>query len=504
MNEHINGLIEEAVRHQLITPRDAIYCRNRLLDLLQVKTLATGRADGTIPELLEGITEEAAANGMIADFLEEKEILAAKVMDVFVSKPSDIEETFRATYHDDPSAATSYFYQLSQASNYIQTARIAKNISYQIDTDYGELDITINMSKPEKDPAEIARQKQLKPASGEEGYPKCLLCVENEGYAGRLDHPARSNHRVIPLTLGGEPWYFQYSPYVYYNEHCILLSEEHRDMVIDRGTFERLLDFVEQFPHYFAGSNADLPIVGGSILSHDHYQGGRYDFAMARAEELFPLQLAAFPSVEAVYLKWPLSVIRLRATSKDALTTAASHVLGQWRSYSDEALGIQAVTDQPHNSITPIARKRGEQFELDLVLRNNRTTAEHPLGLFHPHEDVHHIKRENIGLIEVMGLAVLPARLESELQEVIRFLEGKDFEIAPMHQEWAKALKRSLTGDARAHVRQAVGEKFLKGLEDCSVYKQDEGGYAGVIRFVETVNQQGGVEDEASVRAFEQ
>jgi len=286
---------------------------------------------------------------------------------------------------------------VSQASNYIQTARIAKNISYQVATEYGELDITINMSKPEKDPAEIARQKQLKPAVGKEGYPKCLLCVENEGYAGRLDHPARSNHRVVPLTLGGESWYFQYSPYVYYNEHCILLSEEHRDMVIDRGTFERLLDFVEQFPHYFAGSNADLPIVGGSILSHDHYQGGRSDFAMAGAEELFPLHFEAFPSVEAVYLKWPLSVIRLRATDKDELTTAASHVLGRWRSYSDESLWIQAVTDQSHNSITPIARRNGERFELDLVLRNNRTTAEHPMGIFHPHEDVHHIKRENIG-----------------------------------------------------------------------------------------------------------
>ncbi|WP_114571518.1 UDP-glucose--hexose-1-phosphate uridylyltransferase [Exiguobacterium flavidum] len=504
MNEQINGLIEEAERHGVITPRDAIYCRNRLLDLLQVKPLEVGRAAGTIPELLESLTEASVANGLIGNFLEEKEILAAKVMDVFVSKPSDIEGTFRLKYQHDPSEATSFFYQLSQASNYIQTARIAKNISYQVDTEYGELDITINMSKPEKDPAEIARQKRMRPAAGEEGYPKCLLCVENEGYAGRLDHPARSNHRVIPLTLGGQPWYFQYSPYVYYNEHCILLSEDHRDMVIDRGTFERLLDFVEQFPHYFAGSNADLPIVGGSILSHDHYQGGRHDFAMARAEELFPLRFAAFPSVEAVYLKWPLSVIRLRAADKDQLKTAASHILEQWRSYSDEELGIQAVTDQPHNSITPIARKRGKQFELDLVLRNNRTTAEHPMGIFHPHEDVHHIKRENIGLIEVMGLAVLPARLESELQEVTRFLEGEETNVAAIHQEWAAALKRSMNGDAEVFVHQAVGKKFLKGLEDCGVYKQDETGYAGVIRFVETVNQQGGVEDEASVRAFEQ
>lgn len=503
MNAYINGLVREAERHELITSRDAIYCRNRLLDLLETTREDVPAADGTIPELLEQVTARAVERDLIEDFLEAKEILAAKVMDVFVSKPSDVEYMFRLKYYDDPVKATDYFYQLSQASNYIQTARIAKNISYDVETAYGPLDITINMSKPEKDPAEIARQKLMKRSEGDASYPKCLLCVENEGYAGRLDHPARTNHRVVPLRLGGQPWYLQYSPYVYYNEHCILLSEEHRDMVIDRGAFERLLDFVDKFPHYFAGSNADLPIVGGSILSHDHYQGGRYEFAMAKTEELFPLELNA-PSVEATYLKWPLSVIRLRGNDKERLLEAATLVLDEWRGYSDETLDILAATDQPHNTITPIARKRGDAFELDLVLRNNRTTEAHPMGLFHPHEDVHHIKRENIGLIEVMGLAVLPARLKAELQEVVRYVSGEPADVAPMHQAWADELKETMDGDVETHVFREVGKKFLKGLEDCGVYKQDEAGYEGVKRFIASIRQKGGFEHEASVRAFEQ
>lgn len=503
MNAYIDGLIREAERHELITSRDAVYCRNRLLDLLETKHEDVPAAEGTIPELLERVAAQAVERDLIEDFLEAKEMLAAKVMDVFVSKPSDVEYMFRLKYYDDPVKATDYFYQLSQASNYIQTARIAKNISYEVETRYGSLDITINMSKPEKDPAEIARQKLLKPAEGDASYPKCLLCVENEGYAGRLDHPARTNHRVVPLRLGGQPWYFQYSPYVYYNEHCILLSEEHRDMVIDRGAFERLLDFVDKFPHYFAGSNADLPIVGGSILSHDHYQGGRYEFAMAKTEELFPLELNA-PSVEATYLKWPLSVIRLRGNDKERLLETATLVLNEWRSYSDETLDILAATDQPHNTITPIARKRGDAFELDLVLRNNRTTEAHPMGLFHPHEDVHHIKRENIGLIEVMGLAVLPARLKAELQEVIRYVNGEPANVAPMHQAWADELKTTVDGDVETYVFREVGKKFLKGLEDCGVYKQNEAGYEGVKRFIASVRRQGGFKHEASVRAFEQ
>lgn len=488
MNAYINGLIAEAQHQELISRRDTVYCQNRLLALLDVMYEDVPRAEGTIPELLERLTEEAAARQFIEDFLEAKEILAGKVMDVFVSKPSDLEYMFQLKYFDDPTKATDYFYHLSQASNYIQTARIAKNISYKVDTAYGELDITINMSKPEKDPAEIARQKLLKPAAGATAYPKCLLCLENEGYIGRFDYPARTNHRVIPVRLGGQPWYFQYSPYVYYNEHCILLSEEHRDMIIDHGAFERLLDFVDKFPHYFAGSNADLPIVGGSILSHDHYQGGRYDFAMAGTEELFPLALKAFPSIEATYLKWPLSVIRLRGGDKDKLTEAATLVLDHWRVYSDESHYILAHTDQPHNTITPIARKRGDVFELDLVLRNNRTTETHPMGLFHPHADVHHIKRENIGLIEVMGLAVLPARLKSELQEVVNYVKGELASVEPMHQEWAETLKATVSGDAETHVYREVGLKFLKGLEDCGVYKQNEVGFEGVKRFIDSIH----------------
>ncbi|WP_138858875.1 UDP-glucose--hexose-1-phosphate uridylyltransferase [Exiguobacterium mexicanum] len=504
MNTYIEGLIDEAKRQELITSRDVVYCRNRLFELLGVTWADVSRTDGTIPELLNHITEEAVRQNLIEDFLETKEILVAKVMDVFLPKPSDLEYVFQLKYFDEPKKATGYFYHLSQASNYIQTARIAKNISYQVATSYGELDITINMSKPEKDPAEIARQKLLQPTAGAGDYPKCLLCVENEGYAGRLDHPARTNHRVVPIRLGGQPWYFQYSPYVYYNEHCILLSEEHRDMVIDEGAFERLLDFVDKFPHYFAGSNADLPIVGGSILSHDHYQGGRYDFAMARAEELFSLELKAFPSIEATYLKWPLSVIRLRGMEKEQLIEAATLVLAHWRVYSDEVLDILAVTDQPHNTITPIARRRGDAFELDLVLRNNRTTEEHPMGLFHPHEDVHHIKRENIGLIEVMGLAVLPARLKAELREVIHYVEGRPATIELMHQAWADSLKQIATHDVETLVYEQVGQKFLKGLEDCGVYKQDEIGYDGVKRFIDSMHTQGGLQDAASVRAFEQ
>ncbi|WP_445002584.1 UDP-glucose--hexose-1-phosphate uridylyltransferase [Exiguobacterium alkaliphilum] len=503
MNAFINGLIREAERHELITTRDAVYCRNRLLDVLETTHEYAPATEGTIPELLELVTKEAVERNLIDDFLEAREMLTAKVMDVFISKPSDLEYMFQLKYFDDPVKATDYFYRLSQASNYIQTARIAKNISYEVETTYGSLDITINMSKPEKDPAEIARQKLLKPAEGDASYPKCLLCVENEGYAGRFDHPARANHRVVPVRLGGQPWYFQYSPYVYYNEHCILLSEEHRDMVIDRGAFERLLDFVDKFPHYFAGSNADLPIVGGSILSHDHYQGGRYEFAMAKTEELFPLDLNT-PTVEAMYLKWPLSVVRLRGMDKERLTEAATLVLTEWREYSDEALGILAATDQPHNTITPIARKRGNAFELDLVLRNNRTTEAHPMGLFHPHEDVHHIKRENIGLIEVMGLAVLPARLKAELQEVVRYVNGERADVAPMHQAWADELKVNVDGDVETYVFREVGKKFLKGLEDCGVYKQDEAGYEGVKRFIASIRRQGGLKGEASVRAFEQ
>lgn len=485
MSRGINGLVDAAIDAEMITVRDRIYAKNRLLDLLK-ETPSNEFVSGSIVQLLNHLVERAVDDGLIEDYVAEREMLGAKLMDVFVPNPSVVEQTFYAKYREDKQAATDYFYKLSEDSNYIQTERIKKNISYKVSTKYGEVDITINMSKPEKDPKEIARQKRA--GTSETHYPSCLLCVENEGYVGRLDHPARTNHRVIPLELGRESWYLQYSPYVYYNEHCILLSEEHRDMVIDDGTFIRLLDFVSQFPHYFAGSNADLPIVGGSILSHDHYQGGCYTFTMADAKERESFTFMGYPSVIGTSLLWPLSVIRLKGTDRTELVSCATHILETWRRYSDPVNDILAETDAQHNTITPIARMRDGFYELDLVLRNNRTTEDHPLGIFHPHADIHHIKRENIGLIEVMGLAVLPARLKEELESVIAFVESGTHQVASVHRLWAEELRSRYDGitEARVLVYEAVGEKFVRGLEDCGVFKLTDVGDAGLRRFVET------------------
>lgn len=485
---YVEELIRKAWQAGLIEKRDQVYARNRLLALLKQNDFIKPEENVsalTIPELVERLTEEAEAKGIVPPFLEDKEIFAADLMNIFVSKPSQIAHSFWERYSVDPQQATDFFYSLSEASNYIQTKRIAKNVSYKAATDYGELDITINLSKPEKDPAEIARAK-LRPEP-ETHYPKCLLCVENEGYEGHANHPARANHRIVPVTLGSEEWFLQYSPYVYYNEHCILLSGEHRDMKIDRAGFDRLLDFVHQFPHYFAGSNADLPIVGGSILTHDHYQGGRYEFAMAKAKEEYVFSMKQFPSIQGVTLYWPMSVIRLKSGDRSELAAAAEYVLSAWKAYDDEACGIRSCTgDTPHNTITPIARKRGAFFELDLVLRNNRTTEEHPMGLFHPHADIHHIKRENIGLIEVMGLAVLPARLKEDLAQVAAFVAGGSEQVKSEHRDWAKELRLTYDSrvDAEEFVRQAVAAKFLRGLEDCGVFKQTKEGKDGFSRFL--------------------
>ncbi|MCK2158416.1 UDP-glucose--hexose-1-phosphate uridylyltransferase [Exiguobacterium sp. 17-1] len=490
MNELIKQLVEQAIRHQLIQPEDAVYARNRLLALLgEAAYTDPGTVDtASIPDILDAMIEQQIAAGQLAARLDEKERLAAELMDVFVDRPSTITSTFRRLYAESPQQATDYFYQLSQANNYIQTKRIAKNIQYQADTVYGEIDITINLSKPEKDPREIAAaQMEIVDSS----YPTCLLCVENVGYAGRINHPARANHRIVPLSLEGEAWALQYSPYVYYNEHSIILSQEHRDMVINRQAFARLLEFVAQFPHYFAGSNADLPIVGGSILTHDHYQGGRYEFAMDRAQALHEFVLPDHPDVTGETLHWPLTVVRLSSSDASALLDAADEVYQTWLTYEDTEHEIIAATDGVrHNTVTPIARMRGERFELDLVLRNNRTSAEHPDGIFHTHADIHHIKRENIGLIEVMGLAVLPARLLSELKEVEQFITGTS-QVAPSHQAWAEELKATYAGqDVSDYVRQAVAAKFVRGLEDCGVFKQTEHGQAGLGRFLETVSRQ--------------
>lgn len=486
----VQSLIAQAIALELIKHDDQIYARNQILSLIGLDDFPSeGARDHIeeIPELLEIIIEFAAANGVIKDLAFEKEILSAKIMNVLVPKPSEVNEQFFTRYKNDPSSATDYFYRLSQFSNYIQTKNIAKNINYSAETSYGTLEITINLSKPEKDPKQIALELEMKGKASD--YPKCLLCIENEGYAGRINHPARSTHRLIRLQLTGEPWFFQYSPYLYYNEHSIVLSGRHRDMKIDKNAFRRLLEFVDIFPHYFIGSNADLPIVGGSILTHDHYQAGRHEFAMARAVEEFSFTLSAYPEIKAAVIKWPLSVIRLKGADRESIANASEMILEKWRNYTDVNADIIAYTGETrHNTITPIVRKRGKEFEIDLVLRNNRTTEEHPLGIFHPHKEVHHIKKENIGLIEVMGLAVLPARLATELKEIEGFLLDDTVKVQEYHLPWALELKEKYgreinTCTVKEIVRKEVGLKFLKALEDAGVFKCSEEGFTAFRRF---------------------
>ncbi|MED3551391.1 UDP-glucose--hexose-1-phosphate uridylyltransferase [Cytobacillus praedii] len=490
INQWVQQLINQAFAAHLIEQEDVIYTRNQVLSLLHLAEFMDENEDrgndDNIPDLLEKIVDYACAHRIIEDVFDEKEIFSSKLMNVLIARPSAVNQIFYDKYQQSPMSATEYFYELSKNSQYIQMKRIRQNIEYKVDTEYGELDITINLSKPEKDPKSI----ELEQMARKMDYPKCLLCIENEGYAGRIGHPARSNHRMIRLNLLGASWYLQFSPYVYYQEHCIVLSEKHTDMVISAETLLRLLTFVEKFPHYFLGSNAELPIVGGSILSHEHYQGGHYEFAMAKADSEWTFKLARFPDVECSIVKWPMSVIRLRSKQIQSLVEAGAHFLEKWRNYSDEALEIIARTDEiPHNTITPIARKKGSFFELDIVLRNNRTNEDHPLGIFHPHEDVHHIKKENIGLIEVMGLAVLPARLKEELEEVKKYILGEVHMVADYHIAWAEELKggyQSIASEADidSFVSKEVGKKFLKALEDAAVFKRDEEGREGFQRFI--------------------
>ncbi|EKN66738.1 galactose-1-phosphate uridylyltransferase [Neobacillus bataviensis LMG 21833] len=492
--QYIHQLITQALTTQLIELEDEMYARNQVLSLLHLpeykETEAAVNMDMDIPDLLESIVDYACEQGIIEDLFDEKEIFSSKIMNCFIARPSSVNQFFYEKYQQDPHEATRYFYELSKNSNYIQMKRIRQNIEYKAATEYGDLDITINLSKPEKDPKSIELERAIQKSD----YPKCLLCIENEGYAGRVGHPARSNHRMIRVNLVEENWYLQYSPYVYYNEHCIVLSEKHTDMKISPATFARLLSFVEQFPHYFLGSNADIPIVGGSILSHEHYQGGNYQFAMAKAEDDWTFTMENFPEVDCAVVKWPMSVIRLRSKDVEVLVEAGAHILANWKNYSDEMVGILAKTGAtPHNTITPIARKNGDLFELDLVLRNNRTSEEHPLGVFHPHADVHHIKKENIGLIEVMGLAVLPARLKTEIEEVEKFILGRDdAQVADYHVSWAEELKARYQAvvdndNVEAIVREEVGKKFLRVLEDAGVFKRDEEGAAGFLRFIKSL-----------------
>ncbi len=498
----IRRLIVQAEHAGLTDKTDRIYVFNKLLALLKVEnyegSVLQEIADTeqekqlpSIPDLIDALAEQAVRSKLIEDLSDTREILGAELMDVFVDRPSRINDDFNTKFRQSPETATNWFYHLSQASNYIQTKRIARNISYQAATHYGDFDITINLSKPEKNPKDIAAAKHKKTTH----YPACLLCAENEGYKGRIGHPARTNHRLIRLELGCEPWYLQYSPYVYYPEHCIVLSEKHRDMTINKQTFERLLEFVEKFPHYFIGSNADLPIVGGSILTHDHYQGGHYSFAMDRAKTDYEFSLPAFRQVSCGLVRWPMSVIRLRAEAKSDLVLAAESITNVWRRYADFSADIHPFTDQiPHNTVTPIARSRNNLFELDLVLRNNRQSEAHPLGIFHPHSDVHHIKKENIGLIEVMGLAVLPPRLVDELGEVEKMLQGKPAEIEAYHQEWADNLfaRKGILPAVQAAetVRTAVAEKFEQVLEHAGVFKRDAAGQIAFRKFIRHLQDQ--------------
>ncbi|WML44366.1 UDP-glucose--hexose-1-phosphate uridylyltransferase [Neobacillus sp. PS3-40] len=495
INELIQQLVCQAIATRLIEPEDERYARNQVLSFLRIDDFKENRGieesdqNLSIPDIVEQLVKYACEQGIIDNIFDEKEIFSSKIMNCFIARPSTVNRLFYKEYKQDPKAATEYFYELSKNSNYIQMKRIRNNIDYKVGTDYGELDITINLSKPEKDPKSIELERSMK----KNDYPKCLLCVENEGYAGRIGHPARSNHRMIRVDLQKESWYLQYSPYMYYNEHCIVLSEKHTDMKISSTTFRRILTFVEQFPHYFVGSNADIPIVGGSILWHDHYQGGHYDFAMAKATSDFSFDMKGFGDVACSVVKWPMSVIRLQSKKIDLLVEAGDQILTSWKNYSDKALEILASTGEtPHNTITPIARKNGELFELDLVLRNNRTNEEHPLGIFHPHADVHHIKKENIGLIEVMGLAVLPARLKDELSEIENYLLGKSAIVARYHLDWAEELKAcfgSVVDETNVQqlVREEVGKKFMRALEDAGVFKRNEDGTAGFHRFIQSL-----------------
>ncbi|MBD5118032.1 MAG: UDP-glucose--hexose-1-phosphate uridylyltransferase [Clostridiales bacterium] len=491
----IEKLADYAIQKDLIDPEDRTWAINTILDVLKIDSYTDSHqkwADIELAPVLDELLDDAHERGVLTEnSVVYRDLLDTELMGRLTPRPGQVIEIFQALYQKSPEKATDWYYKFSQDTNYIRRDRIARDVQWKAPTEYGDLDITINLSKPEKDPKAIAAAKNL-PASA---YPRCQLCAENEGYAGRVNHPARQNHRIVPITINGSPWFLQYSPYVYYNEHCICLNSEHVPMKIDRACFGKLLDFVGQFPHYFVGSNADLPIVGGSILAHDHFQGGRYEFAMAKAPVEAPFTFPGFEDVAAGIVKWPMSVIRVSSINPDRLIELADKVLTAWRGYTDESAFIFAETDgEPHNTITPIARKRGNKFELDLVLRNNITTEEHPLGVYHPHAELHHIKKENIGLIEVMGLAVLPARLKEELSAVADALaNGKDLradELTVKHADWAEAFAKNYTvtaNNALDIVKKETGLVFAKVLEHAGVYARTPQGKEAFLRFLNTL-----------------
>ena len=493
---YIDSLVSYAMNRGLAEPVDHQVLTNRLLDILRLDDyeLSDEPQSEDLEEILAGILDYAVAHGLCEDNITARDIFDTRIMGAVTPMPREVVRTFREKYALSPEAATDWYYRFSCDTDYIRRYRIAKDMRWKYPSQYGEMDITINLSKPEKDPKAIAAAKN----APQTAYPKCQLCRENEGYAGRMNHPARANHRIIPITVCGEDWCLQYSPYVYYNEHCIVFNSQHVPMKIDRSAFEKLLDFVKDFPHYFVGSNADLPIVGGSILSHEHFQGGHYQFAMEKAELETEISFKGFEDVKAGIVKWPMSVIRLDGSDPQRLAELADKILTCWRGYSDESVGVVAFSDgEPHNTITPIARRRGELYELDLVLRCNITTPEHPLGVFHPHADKHHIKKENIGLIEVMGLAVLPSRLKQELTDLASaIVSGTDIAadaVLNKHALWVEELKKQYTfteENALDIILQETGRVFTEVLEDAGVYKNTPEGRAAFLKFIGAVNAQ--------------
>ncbi|MFT3985730.1 MAG: UDP-glucose--hexose-1-phosphate uridylyltransferase [Lachnospiraceae bacterium] len=501
IEQSIASLAEYAVRQGLIGEEERIYSVNLLLELLKLDEYEepankekTGKLAKNLEQLLKEMCDYAYDNGLIEENgVVYRDLFDTKVMNCFCPRPAEVIRTFREKYEHSPKEATDYYYQLSKTSDYIRTYRIAKDIKWKTDSEYGPIDMTINLSKPEKDPKAIAAAKNTK----QSGYPKCLLCMENEGYAGRINHPARENHRIIPITICGKKWGFQYSPYVYYNEHCIVLNTEHVPMSINREVFEKLFDFLRQFPHYMVCTNADLPIVGGSILSHEHFQGGNFEFPMARAKVEKEIVIPGHEDTQAGILHWPLSAIRIRNKDQKRLVELADHILTAWRSYTDKEAFIFAETDGvPHNTITPVARRIGEFYELDLTLRNNITTSERPLGVYHPRDAYHHIKKENIGGIEVMGLAILPSRLKEELEGLAKsILDGRDIrsdKVLEKHADWVEEFlpryKGTLTQDNVMDVlKEETGKVFVKVLEDAGVFKCTEEGRSYFMRFIKSL-----------------
>ncbi len=493
--EAIKKLVTYGIETGLISEEERIYSTNLILDVLKLDDYEEpqeGYKNVELQPVLKELLDFAVEKGLIEDSVVYRDLFDTRLMNCLMPRPSQVIKTFKEKYAVSPKEATDYYYKLSQDSDYIRRYRVCRDMKWVTKTEYGDIDITINLSKPEKDPKAIAAAKLAK----QSGYPKCQLCRENEGYAGRTNHPARENHRIIPITINGGQWGFQYSPYVYYNEHCIVFNGQHIPMKVERATFVKLFDFIKLFPHYFIGSNADLPIVGGSILSHDHFQGGNYEFAMAKAPIEREFTVKGYEDVKAGIVKWPLSVIRLSCADEKRIIDLADHILKAWRGYTDEAAYVLAETNgEPHNTITPIARKRGDMYELDLALRNNITTPECPLGLYHPHNELHHIKKENIGLIEVMGLAVLPSRLKEEMEVLSDYIvNGKDIRSngkIEKHADWVEAFRPKYdvinSDNVDAIIKEEIGIVFKKVLEDAGVFKRDAEGQAAFDRFTATL-----------------